>query len=460
MYALIAGFSSPTQRAMLMVLTFMMGELCQRQIKVWHRYGLSLVFVMMLNPFAVYLPGFYFSFFVVLIILSFRQNESFEWLRLQFIITLLLLPLTLYLFERSSLIHLPANLIAIPAISFIVLPLCFLLSISVFLSPIFSTLLIKILLIVKHYLFAYLSLLTSLTGLRIQYTISHAWEVVLYTSSAFFLLKIKGIKRFLSLFFLLPIFIFPTHHSLQKGEVNMTVLDVGQGLAVVLRTQQHVLLYDTGMGYPSGYDMAQAVILPYFHYHGIHEIDKLIISHDDIDHRGGLKSVLNAMTVKTRLDNEGSEETQNCHHHPSWSWDGVRFTFLFLPYRHKSDNNNSCVLMIDNGYQKTLLLGDIESQAEKTLIEKVGNRLQSNYMLVPHHGSKTSSSLALIKSVRPNYALVSTGRWNRYKFPHKMVMQRYQKAGIPVFNTSACGQIDWLMSRSNTPNAPRCFIRR
>lgn len=456
-YALLAGFGLPTQRALIMVSVFMMGRICQSQTRVWHNYGLSLLFVLLLNPFAICLPGFYFSFFVVFVILSFANDSGFQWLRLQVIITVLLLPLTLYFFSNSSLVNLPANLIAIPLISFVVLPLSLMLVATVYFSVMISQLLIWVLIFVKTYLFNYLFFLSSLAGLRLQYSMMHAWQVIWVTACLYSLLKCRGVKRFLSFLCVIPLFIFPIRTPLKKGEVAFSVLDVGQGLAIVMKTKQHVLLYDTGIGHGSGFDMGRIVILPYLSYHGITQIDRLIISHDDIDHRGGENSILDALNVRERVDNDGSLNYHNCHHLGSWSWDGVRFRFLALPHVAKNDNNNSCVLLVDNGYQRTLLLGDIEYQAESTLIKRYGKALHANYMLVPHHGSKTSSSPQLIQAVSPSYAVVSAGRWNRYQFPHDVVVDRFQQAGIRLYNTAGCGQVDWQMRMSEQVQAPNCY---
>jgi competence protein ComEC len=268
----------------------------------------------------------------------------------------------------------------------------------------------------------------------------------------------RGLRRLLGILVCLPFFIFPIKKRLPFSEAKLTVLDVGQGLAVVVKTREHLLLYDTGARFPTGFNMGEAVILPYLQYHGFSKIDKMVISHTDIDHRGGADSLLKSIPINDTINNDPGS-SKNCHKVSSWVWDGVTFSFLALPYLPGKDNDNSCVLKITNQVNSIILLGDIEKKSEDELMKRYGGKLKSTVMLVPHHGSKSSSGYDFIKAIAPNYAIVSTGRFNRYHFPHDRVLKRYQAAQIPLFNTAYCGQVDWLMTTTKKEffSVPRCY---
>lgn len=457
-YAFLAGFSLPTQRALIMVASFMMGRCCQRFTVSTHSYLLSLMVVLLLNPFAIYMPGFYLSFFVVFIILNFISNLPFCWVRLQFIITVMLFPLTLYFFSFASIASLPANLLAIPLVSFFILPLCLLVLVFSFSWSQGLYWALWILAKLKLYFFLFLTCLANINILHIHLSIYFIWQVLILTLGCWIFFKMRGLRRLLGILVCLPFFIFPIKKRLPFSEAKLTVLDVGQGLAVVVKTREHLLLYDTGARFPTGFNMGEAVILPYLQYHGFSKIDKMVISHTDIDHRGGADSLLKSIPINDTINNDPGS-SKNCHKVSSWVWDGVTFSFLALPYLPGKDNDNSCVLKITNQVNSIILLGDIEKKSEDELMKRYGGKLKSTVMLVPHHGSKSSSGYDFIKAIAPNYAIVSTGRFNRYHFPHDRVLKRYQAAQIPLFNTAYCGQVDWLMTTTKKEffSVPRCY---
>ena len=237
----------------------------------------------------------------------------------------------------------------------------------------------------------------------------------------------------------------------------MDFLDVGQGLAIVIRTAHHVIVYDTGMKFYRSSDMGKLAIIPYLNTLGIKQLDKVIISHPDLDHRGGLQSLEETYTIQELLVDDPTfyKRGLSCHHYPAWSWDGISFRFFPITERLHSKNNNSCILQVSNSAGKILLSGDIEKLAEDYLIKTYGNQLASSIMLVPHHGSKTSSSTAYVNEVAPRYAIASYGFDNRYHFPHEQAVKTYQLRHIPLYNTQHCGMVRINLAPGRL--TPQCY---
>jgi len=224
------------------------------------------------------------------------------------------------------------------------------------------------------------------------------------------------------------------------------LLDVGQGLSAVVQTAHHVLVYDTGPKYPTGFDAGRSVVMPYLQDVGITKINMLMISHSDNDHIGGAKWLLAMMPVKELMTSVPKSHWQRsvvaCFAGESWQWDNVNFRVLSppknLPYE---DNNSSCVLRIQAGAHSILLTGDIEKPVEKRLLLNQKAHLPSTILISPHHGSRSSSSLAFVKTVHPRYVLIPVGYENRYRFPAASVLQRYRSVGAQIFTTAKQGAI-------------------
>ena len=268
--------------------------------------------------------------------------------------------------------------------------------------------------------------------------------------------------RYLSIFLLLPFFI---HRSPSPafGEFSFTLLDVGQGLAAVVQTEQHLLLFDSGTHYRSGFNMGDAVIVPYLVGAGIHRIDKLVLSHDDLDHRGGAAAVMAALPVNEVIGSSrkgpGFVGRTLCQRGDVWRWDGVTFRFLHPGDEENvsSDNNRSCVLNVENSSGSVLLTGDIEQKAEALLLEKQGDWLDSTVVVVPHHGSKTSSGDAFVQRANPDYALLPLGYRNRFDFPHESVVNRYRQQGSQVMSSVTSGAISFYFPAAGAVAEPSQF---
>ena len=233
----------------------------------------------------------------------------------------------------------------------------------------------------------------------------------------------------------------------------VSVLDVGQGTAVVVRAGEHALVYDTGGGDPAGNNMARSVLLPFLQRQGVSQLHTLVISHGDNDHSAGA-ALLQAATAPQQLFYGGTDSGhyagQPCVAGHNWRWPGgQRFRFL-APGQEEGgalrSNDSSCVLQIEAGGHTLLLAGDIEADRERQLVRYWGDELASDVLLVPHHGSRTSSSHALLKHVQPAVALVSSGYANRFGHPHVDVTARLAAFGARVYGTAEYGALEFELA--------------
>jgi len=264
--------------------------------------------------------------------------------------------------------------------------------------------------------------------------------------------------RWLGLVWCLPLFWFPPGPA--AGTFQLTLLDVGQGLSVVVRTANHSLLFDTGARFSSDFDAGSAVVVPFLRAQGIHVLDTVIISHGDNDHIGGYLSVSDNIPVRRLVSNvTGSGTTNPCRAGEAWQWDGVRFSILHPAENSYIKNNNaSCVLRISSNWGSALLTADIEKQAERLLVQRYGKTLKSDLLIAPHHGSTTSSSDVLLHAVNPQWILIPAGHLNRYRHPAKKILQRYNKHQIPWRVSGTSGAIDFTVN--DAPLVPRLYRDR
>jgi competence protein ComEC len=250
--------------------------------------------------------------------------------------------------------------------------------------------------------------------------------------------------RWLSLVMFLPL-VFTDAKQPETGDINMTLLDVGQGLSAVVQTTHHLLVYDTGAKFSAESDMGQSVLLPFLRSQGIAKIDSLIISHGDNDHIGGAASLIRGMDIEQVLTSVPQKLSGyapiECVAGQSWSWDEVKFTMLSPKQPFVSENDNSCVLEIQSKYGTVLLAGDIEAAAESWLVETYGEALKADVLVAPHHGSKTSSTAGFLQAVQPDYVLVPAGYRNQFGHPHKDVLARYRQVNAAWLNSADSGAI-------------------
>jgi competence protein ComEC len=355
-----------------------------------------------------------------------------------------LLPLVWFFFQQLNFIDIGVNSIAIPIISFVVVP-------SLLLACLFQTitpLAHALLWLAEHVLFYLWQLLSYCAHLPYWgvFLPKPTWQAVALALLGMFLLLAPSAVpgRYLGLILCLPLtFWMPTPPVL--GTALVEILDVGQGLSVLIQTHSHLLLYDTGPHYPDGFDAGQKVVLPAVLNTGMRKIDRLVISHGDNDHAGGAGYVL-ANFIVERIDTSALKAFAQFNPHPcqgAWQWDQVSFRYLTVPVA-KGSNNRSCILMVSTITASLLLPGDIQRPVEQALVKQKEN-LKANILVAPHHGSKTSSSQAFIDAVAPNYVVFATGLNNRFHFPHRVVVERYKAKGAQLLDTAEVGAVRFTL---------------
>lgn len=457
-YSALAGFSIPTQRACVMIAVFLLASLINRHTLSWHNYILALLVVLLINPLSIYLPGFYLSFFVVFIlILFFKGVRNVSLIKTQLVIWVLMLPIGFYFFSFYTLASIPANLLSIPLFSFGLLPTGLLLLLSYPLNHFIASQLAWLITTMVNGLYWCLDGLKSIEQLHFHFAIAHLWQVLLLTGSLVLLLYTKKIKHLSGVVLSMGLVFIPWPSYLKLREVKMDILDVGQGLSVVIQTKHHVLVYDTGGTLGEKSDLGRAVVYPFLNYHGIHFVDAVLISHEDMDHRGGLKSLQQQLTL-ARVYRNNAKNKLNCLRPHKWQWDGVTFELLAFSRNNQiGQNNHSCVLSVSNQFQRVLLPGDIERSGELQLVKNYQHALKATALVSPHHGSKTSSTEMFLDQVQPQLVFISSGFQNRYRMPHQAVLRRYEAITSNIYNTAHCGQISWLMRNSPVVSKAHCF---
>jgi len=407
---------------------------------------------LLFDPFAVLAVGFWLSFLAVALLIwvsAGRSRLPGYWQGLavsQYAVTLGLAPVLMLYFQQISLIAPLANAFAIPWVGVILTPLCLLILCLNLLLPELA----RYGLALADGLFAVLwQLLDGMAQWPFAQIVCPQppwYALALAVPGVAMLLAPKGFPhRYLGVFLLLP-GVFVENAKPAAGEVWLTLLDVGQGLATVIQTRNHVMVYDTGARYSEQTDMGESVLLPFLRYRAIDAIDLLVVSHGDNDHSGGSAALMTAMpkakllTSASWLDRPAVAD--DCLAGQSWSWDGVTFQVLspgetaFL-----KENDNSCVIKVVAATAAFLLTGDIEASAERDLLERYGSDLASTVMLAPHHGSKTSSTAAFLRAVQPKIVLIPAGFHNRFGFPAASVVERYRALSADIRNTAHDGAI-------------------
>jgi competence protein ComEC len=297
------------------------------------------------------------------------------------------------------------------------------------------------------YLWYFLSYIAAIPSTQSFLAIPAQWVLCSIIISVLLLIAPRGFpsRFYLASIGLLPIVLWKPPAPL-PGEFWVTLLDVGQGLAAIVRTHKHTLVYDTGPRFSANLDAGNAVILPYLRTLGTRQIDTLIVSHGDNDHSGGMQSLLKQGYVRALLTSELERlkvpQACYCQQGQRWEWDGVRFRLLHPPATSQLKGNNaSCVLHISNNSYQLLLPGDIHYKSEKILLENNPDLNTVTVLVAPHHGSKTSSSVNFVKRLMPRYVLFPVGYQNRFKFPHNIIMHRYKEQQSTLYSTEKEGAI-------------------
>lgn len=510
LYAWFTGWGIPAQRTVMMLATVVLLRLLGIR---WPWYVVLLfvaVVILTIDPWALLQAGFWLSFVAVGILFaqssqSMRRNTddllkkdfeqfqcflpqpwwrkcisklwqaSYELLLIQLRISLALAPLTLYLFQQVSIVGLIVNMLAIPWVTFVMVPLALM---GIIIHPLW-----QLVALAGHALMVILDWFSDLP-MAVMYSASPpVYFVILSTVAAFVMVlpQFKWRYRMMCAFFFFPLFFWPSKTP-EAGSFEAIFLDVGQGSSVLIRTQNHALLYDAGAKYTSDSDAGSVLIVPALRALGV-SLNRIVISHADQDHAGGLLSVwknhphadllyteqgdVSSIVDAKTWNDFGFKRRVNCEAGMTWMWDGVTFEVLH-PSEIKSSvdmpnqvsvNAQSCVLRISTQEavpRSVLLTGDIEVKQEVSLMQSLQNsniKINADVLLVPHHGSLTSSSKEFIDVVSPQFAVVQSGYLNRYKHPSDEVVLRYQAQGVEVVNTAQCGAAIW---QSNSPFEIEC----
>lgn len=450
-YSGLAGFSVPTQRSVVMLAVAMTAIIMQRNSRPLNTLSIALFAVLIFDPLAVLAAGFWLSFLAVSLIVYAvsgrlgRIKHVWTAIKLHWVTSVGLSPLLLLFFQQVSLIAPLANLIAVPVISLLVVPLSLLAAVVMFVSPALAGKLFYFVDFVLQSLWWLLAHLAEIPVASINHALPSYWALLFAVPGVLLLLAPIGIPaRWLSLVMFLPL-VFTDAKRPETGDINMTLLDVGQGLSAVVQTTHHLLVFDTGAKFSEQSDMSQSVLLPYLRSQGVAKIDSLIISHGDNDHIGGAASLMRGMPAEKVLTSVPQQLSGyapiECAAGQSWSWDEVTFTMLGPKQAFVSENDNSCVLQIRSKRSKVLLTGDIEAAAESWLVDTYGKGLKSDVLVAPHHGSKTSSTAGFLQAVKPGYILIPAGYKNQFGHPHKDVLARYRQVDAKWLNSADKGAI-------------------
>lgn len=459
LYSAMAGFSIPTQRACIMLSAFLITLLMRRKMLAWQAYCIAMLGVLLINPLSVLTDSFWLSFgSVALIIYGVSSRLSpkgfwWKWGRIQWVIAIGLIPLSIALFHQSSFTSFVANSIAIPWVGFLVVPLCLFGSLMVMISAKMGGFILMLADKLLGYLWLILTWFAYLPGMVWYQVVLSPWVIITaILSMLFFLIPIGMPGRYLGIIWLLPLMLF-TPKKPAAGELWITLLDVGQGLSTVIQTAHHVLVFDAGLRFNPTFDMGDSVVVPYLRSIGTKKVDMLVISHGDNDHSGGANAIIHQFPVsaiRTSVPELFPNTPVNlCLRGMQWEWDKVKFKFLYPPSdKLHLNNNSSCVLRIEAGSQAILLTGDIEKLAEYDLLKNVPNQLPATLLIAPHHGSKTSAVKEFVKTVHPRYVLFPLGYRNRYHFPHVSVVERYHEINSELFDTAKMGAIEFYLGQN------------
>jgi competence protein ComEC len=497
-YTFLAGFQIPAQRTMLMVGVVALSLWVGRILRPFDIWWWALWLVLLMNPWAVYTPGFWLSFGAVALILYamppnkhltkqevpdvdllfFKKiKESIgQACRVQMIVTIGLIPLTLWWFSQISLISPLANSFAIPIVSFIVTPLAML---GAFLPSVIGDVLLWISHQVLVWMIYPLKLMSEWSWAVISAPKPSWWAMALSVLGVVMATApgdlIKNLQwRLLGVGLCLSLFVTSLSRfgeGLNDGDFKALVWDIGQGTAVLIKTKHHQLLYDAGPVSGKGNDPGTRTILPYLRAEGIADLDVMAISHRDSDHIGGIESIVQGISVKEvvgsipewhplmEIFKSNMVSARPCQYGDRWAWDGVEF-IVWHPdsrvtfesrFHEGRPNELSCVIEVRNKHYSFWLTGDIEKFGENEVVGRLAQDLRAEealssrkkVLMAPHHGSKTSSSLSFINLIDPDWVFAQTGFKNRYNHPHPAIFLRYENFGINLLNTSLTGAQIW-----------------
>ncbi len=448
-YCALAGWGVPAQRSLIMLGVVAWTVVGRRQIGTSSALAIALFLVLLRDPWAVFGRGFWLSFLAVALLLyavGQRREAAWRgWVRAQWAVGIGLMPPLIALTGQVSLVAPLANAVAIPCVSFLLLPLVLLFALTGW-AP-----LAQLAAFAFDLLARLLAILGSPQWAVWQQAAPPSLLIAAALLGALLLLLPRGVPgRYLGIALILPLVLWRAPRPLAGG-FELTLLDVGQGLAAHVRTAKHDLLFDTGPSYGRQSDAGQRIVLPYLRGEGVRRLDGLIVSHQDSDHSGGAMSVLadvsanwlmGALPVDSALRKIATVQRE-CRRGDTWNWDGVRFEILHPAVATlvtRDGNTSSCVMRVSAAGTSVLLTADIPRKSERELLG-TGLLRHDAVMTAPHHGSRTSSSAAFIEAISPTTVLIPVGYRSRFGHPHPEVLARYRAAGVEILRSDRDGAI-------------------
>jgi competence protein ComEC len=439
-YALLAGWGLPVQRALIMVGTVLFCLLLARQVQPWTQFVAALVLVSLFDPMASLSQGFWMSFGAVAALLFGLSDRAVvatgprqkltATLQAQWVVYLGMMPVLAALLSQLPVGALLVNVIAIPWVGLMLVPLVFCGVILQLVVELPAQLLLNIAAWQISELWQFLNLVNSVMASLPLPAIETSRLMLVLFGTVCLLLPAGLVSRWPALLVVLLLLRQPGIRE-DRPELRLTFLDVGQGLSVVIETRDAVHIYDTGPMVPDRFSAADQFLLPTLRARGWQQVSVLLLSHFDNDHAGGRDHIMRVLPVHRRL------EPGQCEHR--WTSAGVRFhAFQALP-GDTARNDGSCLLLVQAGKRVILLTGDIETRGEHALLERA--LPQPDVMSSPHHGSDSSSSPALLNQLRPDTMIISAGYNNRFGHPSQKIMTRYRQRAIRTLNTAEEGGI-------------------
>lgn len=446
-YGVLAGFEVPVQRAVIMLGLVLVWRLRFRHLGTTWPLLLALNLVLIAEPLITLRPGLWLSFLAVAILMLIfsgrlgRWSWLQSWTRAQWLIALGLLPVLLALNLPVSVSGPAVNLLAVPWVSLLILPLA-LLGTLLLAIPLIGESLLWLAGGAMDGLFRWLMFMADLAP---AWTGPHVpvWVWPLSLLGAVLLLLPKGLPMRPLGWPMLLLCVFPPQKTVPAGQVEVLQLDVGQGLAILLRTRDHTLLYDAGPRF-GDFDIGERVVLPAIRRAGIRQLDTLLLSHADSDHAGGAAAVRKGLPVARVLAGDVGRmpaelSAESCRNGETWTWDEVTFS-TWIWEQAAEGNQASCVLSVEANGERLLLTGDIDVEAERAMLDD-GFDVRAQWLQSPHHGSRSSSSRAFLRAVGARDVLISRGRNNAFGHPHPLVMSRYAWSGMEIHDSAELGAI-------------------
>lgn len=446
-YALLSGMAIPVQRSLVMVLIFLGGEWALKPVSGWLRWRCALIAVTLMQPLAVTEPGTWLSFGAVALLLwtltqrGQKQGILLAWSRMQGALFVGMLPITAVLFYQVGFLAPFANLLAVPLVSFFVMSLPLLLPLVLVTE---TGLLAGFMSLLIEQFWQGLAVGRDLLGLYLPLPAPDTGAVILALISVLWWLQPLPFRwRWPALLLLFPL-LASKPSSPEPGEFDVTLFDVGQGLALLVETREGRLLYDTGPGYPGGGSAFPYAIAPELRAKGINDLELLVLSHGDSDHIGGFGALIDRIKVHEILAGEPvpgiSTETLCQEKARIWHWSGVEIAAFQVAGNAASSNDLSCVVRVSNGNCSLLLPGDLEKSGERGLVRRA-DLAPVTWLVAGHHGSATSTSQSFLSLVAPAGVIFSRGSFNRFGHPAEEVVERVRRSGAAILDTARDGAV-------------------